>query len=110
MKKRLKSMWFRIKGRHICQHQDCLQQGMQCRLNEYDYDGDYHFTGESYWWYCPEHAQVEGFCWYCGEFWGGCEAFDFNKNGLCPNCKDEVDSELESDFEDEMADLYNEVF
>jgi hypothetical protein len=52
------------------------------------------WKGYLYHWYCAEHCNINGFCWYCGEFWGGCEAFDFEPTGCCPNCKDEFKSDL----------------
>jgi len=102
MKKRLRAIWLRLHRKHICEHKNCLKLGMQCRLPDYDYEGDYHYKGDLIFWYCSEHCQLEGFCWGCGEFWGGCEAFDFNIAGLCPNCKGDLDAE------DEMADIYND--
>jgi hypothetical protein len=105
MKKKLKAIWLRLQGKHICQHGDCLKVGMQCHLN--DYRSDYDWRGDLFYWYCPEHCQIEGFCGCCGEFWGGCEAFDFNRGGLCPNCQSELDAEFQDDYEHEMAELYH---
>ena len=99
MKKKLKSFWLRLRGLHICQHEGCLKVGMQCHLNDYDYEGDYHWKGDLYYWYCPEHCHIEGFCYGCGEFWGGNEYFDFNKSGLCENCQSELDDEADYDEE-----------
>ena len=105
MKKRLRLLWLRLHRLHICQHEGCLEIGSQCHINEYEHEGDYHYKGESYYWYCPKHCQVEGFCWMCGEFWGGCESFDFDRGGLCPNCRSQVDEEMA----DELADLEEEL-
>ena len=109
MKKFIKRWLLRFKGLHICEHKDCLHEAIQCRLDVYDYEGDYHWLKEEYYWYCAEHCQTEGFCYGCGEFWGGCEDFDFG-NGLCSNCRDEFDSEFERDREEEMESWYEEVF
>lgn len=110
MKKKLKAIWLRLKGYHICEHEGCLNIANQCSLDVYDTEGDYHWIKEAYYWYCPDHCRINGFCYGCGQFWGGCESFDFSPSGLCPNCKDELDNELESDFDDEMADFYSEIF
>jgi hypothetical protein len=88
MKKWLRKLRLRLKGKHICEDDGCLREAMECVL--YDPEDD----REVSYWYCTEHAQEHGFCWYCGHFWGGCEAFDFEPSGLCPNCKDEVKNDL----------------
>ncbi len=49
--------------------------------------------------YCVTHASQNGYCWGCGEFWAGCESFDFNRMQLCPNCRDDPD--FREDWEDE---------
>ncbi len=49
--------------------------------------------------YCTEHASKHGYCWACGEFWAGCESFDFNQMQLCPNCYDEYRDDLEEMFD-----------
>lgn len=46
---------------------------------------------------CPEHCKDEGYCWGCGRLWAGCEDFDFDPRGLCPNCRHEFDSEYDDD-------------
>jgi len=50
--------------------------------------------------YCPEHCQLHGFCYGCGQFWAGCERFDFDPSGLCPNCQSELDAGLDWDDDD----------
>lgn len=56
--------------------------------------------------YCAKHCQDEGFCWYCGQFWAGVEAFDFSPTGTCPNCRDELSSDLAGDCDDELYYCY----
>lgn len=46
---------------------------------------------------CADHCGDEGYCWGCGHFWAGCEGFDFNQRGLCPNCHDDPDLGYESE-------------
>jgi hypothetical protein len=43
--------------------------------------------------YCAEHAKEHGFCWGCGQFWSGCERFDFEEGIFCPNCKETFEGE-----------------
>lgn len=64
--------------------------------------------------YCVDHCQEEGFCFGCGEFWAGCESFDFNPSGLCSNChhqfEDEVWDEVGYDaFPDEWGWDYYDI-
>ena len=108
MKKRLKVIWLRLHKKHICEHEGCLDVGIQCRLTIYN--DDYSQWYDEYYWYCTEHCHINGFCWYCGEFWGGCEAFDFEPTGCCPNCKDEFKADVcEDDFEDEYEDFLYDI-
>jgi hypothetical protein len=56
-------------------------------------------------WYCPEHAKQNGYCWGCGQFWSGCETFDFDPGILCPNCRE--NPEYDVDFhDDEWLDMW----
>jgi len=105
MKKTLKSLWLRLHGKHVCEHGDCLNQAMQCHLTAYS--DDYSESWDDYYWYCTEHCKDKGFCWGCGEFWAGNEQFDFNRAGLCSNCKDEFDSE-EDEYDPECD--YGEIY
>lgn len=41
--------------------------------------------------YCAKHCFENGYCYGCGEFWEGSESFDFSRNHLCSNCKDDPD-------------------
>jgi len=101
VKKLLKLMWLSLQGLHICQHNGCLNVGMQCHLTAYT--DDYKPLGKVYW-YCAEHCHEEGFCWVCGEFWGGVEAFEFSKSSLCENCRSELDDESEpEEYEEETV-------
>ena len=89
---------------HRCEHEGCNKTEPEntiiaCHLIDY---GDYKVEPKDiYLYYCSEHATEEGFCWCCGEFWAGCEEFDFQPSHLCPNCKDDLDSELADDYDSE---------
>ena len=63
---------------------------------------------DTYDYYCAEHCQKNGYCYGCGQFWAGSESFDFSKNGLCSNCKDDPDLVGYEDDEDyyEMPEDY----
>lgn len=79
----------------ICQQSGCWARGsISCFLPEADDTPDY--------FYCGEHAPVQGFCWSCGRFWGGIESFDFRPLSLCDNCIDQYDDDNEGN-EDEEA-------
>lgn len=41
--------------------------------------------------YCAEHCFKNGYCYGCGGFWAGSENFDFSRDHLCSNCKDDPD-------------------
>jgi hypothetical protein len=100
MKKKIISIWLRIRGKHICEHKDCLAEGaVRCRLAIYDYEGGYYYIRDEIYYYCADHCHEEGFCYGCGEFWGGCENFDFSPYHLCSNCKDELDDEADCEKE-----------
>jgi hypothetical protein len=47
--------------------------------------------------YCADHAQVHGYCFGCGQFWGGCENFDFDPSGLCEHCKEGINEDWTED-------------
>lgn len=88
--------------KHLCEEPGCQNEAMECVL--YDYDEDKEISS----WYCTEHAHKNGFCWYCGHFWAGCEQFDFDPSGLCPNCKWEVKNDL-GEYDDEEYEWCGEV-
>jgi hypothetical protein len=51
--------------------------------------------------YCPDHAEQNGFCRGCGLFCAGIETYDFGRGrngpaGFCEHCQDQI--------EDDMAD------
>jgi uncharacterized protein (TIGR02996 family) len=82
-----------------CQHEGCRAQGRPCVIEDEpaengtpQYETDY---------FCEEHAQEHGFCHCCGSFWGGIEAFDFDRAGLCPNCRDQIDADFDDGSDDE---------
>jgi len=62
--------------------------------------------------YCADHCQKNGFCYGCGEFWAGSESFDFSRNGLCSNCKDDPDLvgyDYDEDYYEIPDDYYMQV-
>ncbi len=70
-----------------CQHPGCWRKGTPCYLEGYNEEPDYY--------YCNEHIASEGFCSICGQFWAGCESFDFSPvRGVCENCIVEFDDEF----------------
>lgn len=71
-----------------CLNKGCTERGEPCILRA-GYGVE---EKDVVYWYCSKHSQRHGFCFMCGEFWGGMESFDFG-NGLCPNCKDEVEED-----------------
>lgn len=78
----------------LCEHEGCTAEATVECLNP---------GGEGYdeWTenLCSKHAVEEGFCCYCGNFWAGCEDFDFSPiPGVCPNCRE---SEWEDDWEED---------
>jgi len=94
IRKRLYAIDLRPQSEHIYEQKDCLNEGLQCHLNDHDYEGDHPWKGDSYYWHCAEHCRIDGSCWHRGEFWAGCEASDFESTGCCPSCKDEFKSDL----------------
>lgn len=66
-----------------CMHDGCEEQGQFVHL--WDHDEDRYI----YEYYCAEHAQEHGYCYMCGNFWSGCEDFDFAPSGMCSNCRGE---------------------
>jgi hypothetical protein len=42
--------------------------------------------------YCPDHAEQNGFCRGCGVFAAGIETYDFGRYpGYCDNCQDQIE-------------------
>jgi hypothetical protein len=111
---------------NICQERDCQESDVvECRLPIYKNDiysyslfeifknfgglkSVIHYLKHgwlnTYDYYCPEHCKKNGYCYGCGEFWAGSESFDFSRNGLCSNCRD--DSDL-VDYEEEEDDYWS---
>jgi hypothetical protein len=86
--------------KHRCEHDGCESfDTIKCRLIGHDESKDDTF------WYCGEHCHTEGFCWMCGEFWGGCEDFDFSPSGLCSNCRSEAEAEMDEGAEDDFGEF-----
>ncbi len=88
-------LYFAIRGKRKCQEYGCPYLGaVRCEL--YDYDAKKELID----FYCPSHARENGFCWGCGQFWAGCEEFEFSPiPGCCPNCRDEFEEpEEEEEF------------
>ena len=77
-----------------CGHEGCESTELiSCFLHD-NADG----TPDEY--YCGEHVRDAGYCPGCGNFWAGCESFDFSPSGYCENCASEFDDESE-DIDDE---------
>ena len=74
-----------------CQKEGCNETAIECYLPYY-YDNPDEYL-------CPYHAVEAGYCCRCGNFSSGLELFDFNRNGLCPDCQVEIDNEQE-DFDE----------
>jgi hypothetical protein len=90
----------------ICNHKDfetgaeCKERGEPCWLPNYDESAEDEIE-----WICYEHMHISGFCRGCRQFWGGCEDFDFDPQGLCSNCR--YDSDITGDdWMDEYDDDY----
>ena len=84
-----------MKVMNICEHPLCTNLGMECEV-PYDPVG----KDPEYEYYCAIHAFEHGYCYMCGQFWGGCESFDFSPSHLCPNCQEE---ESRDDWEDDFG-------
>ena len=76
---------------NLCQHPGCQEEGLPC----YSASGDEESSG----FYCLEHRQEHGFCYSCGLLWGASEFFDFG-NGVCVNCRKDLEAEFRGDEED----------
>jgi hypothetical protein len=58
--------------------------------------------------FCGEHCFEHGYCHGCGYFWAGVNAFDFDRGGLCPHCRDQVNADFnEPSGEDYDAEFYH---
>jgi hypothetical protein len=105
---RLKIFLNSIDPGFVCEEPGCWKrEAMQCRLVvENEQTGKFE---DQFDFYCVEHASKNGYCWGCGEFWSGCESFDFSLNGLCSNCKDDPDLVgYEDDYDDGHLDYFAE--
>lgn len=84
------------KHNHQCEFIGCLET----KASWYEYEPD---NGV---WSCSEHAEHFGFCYMCGNFWAGCESFDFSRiKGVCENCISEFDDDSEQDWDDSYDDF-----
>ena len=94
--------------KYNCEAEGCKETAdVLCHIVYYESPKE---LGEDiYYWYCIKHAKEHGFCYICGEFFAGCEEFDFPEAygcipGLCPNCSEQVKVDCgEYDEEDETA-------
>src|SRR6266404_1523020 len=88
---------------HKCEFEGCKET----ETDWYEYEPD---NGV---WSCGGHAEHFGFCFMCGNFWAGCESFDFSRvKGVCENCIAEFDDDSdEDDWEAEgLDDFYPTYF
>lgn len=79
-----------------CSHESCEHEGMACYLNTLD--------DTPHEWYCEEHAHEHGYCALCGFFNAGFESFDFDPDGWCESCREEIEMEFE-DYDDDDLDF-----
>ncbi len=101
----LKAVLARI-GLVFCEAPGCWEhETVHCRLHVWN-EGSGGYVDE-FDDNCITHASQYGYCWGCGEFWAGCESFDFNQMQLCPNCKDDPD--YCDDWEDEEQEYIGEI-
>ena len=85
----------------ICEHEGCDKEGVECRIDD-DSPCEY---------FCPEHAFEAGYCYCCGSFWGGIEEFDFGRiRGVCPHCRDEIESNESDGSDDDEIDYDDETW
>lgn len=83
---------------HQCEHEGCSSiNTVQCCL-----PGDLD-KGDIISWYCTAHCFEEGYCWSCGNFYSGCEDFDFHPSRLCSNCRSEL---AEPDDEEILGEFF----
>lgn len=85
-----------------CEQPGCHDQGEPCYVDD---------TGVPDCHYCDRHMAAEGFCRGCRAFWGGVESFEFAHDyggieGYCENCSDEINRELDSDYDSYDDDWY----
>lgn len=92
--------WFtpRCSYRHWETGAVCHKHGEPCWMPNY-YEDEEDDVIE---WVCYEHMHSAGFCRGCRQFWGGCEDFDFDPQGLCSNCRHDPD--YTDDFDDDYGD------
>lgn len=86
-----------------CEHKDCdSEDTIECRLYDYEKHEDIIFH------YCSKHAEANGFCCCCGDFWGGIESFEFWHPGLCDNCYDDIQAEMDEMMDEEYGPWYED--
>ncbi len=88
--------------RRICENEACSHYAtVMCELDYQDEKtGKWEIQTE---WLCSDHAHKEGYCMGCGTFIAG-TGMEFNNNGYCDNCWDEIKS---SEIDDEEEDFAN---
>lgn len=90
-----------IRGLNLCQHPGCPKEGLPC----YSASGDEEPNG----FYCFEHCAEHGFCYSCGLSRGAIDLFDFS-NGLCVNCREDLEAEFGEDEEDFDRGIFDKIF
>ena len=78
-----------------CEHEGCAEQ----EATGYWYDYDTSKEPDVY--LCYQHVHDGGFCWACGGFWAGVEDFEFDRHGLCSNCRHDPDYNDDIEYEDD---------
>lgn len=76
-----------------CQQEGCSAEGWYCEPPGKDAPDE---------WYCPKHANQNGYCSACGGFFAGIESFEFRPDGLCDNCHDDA---AKGDWDEDDNDL-----
>lgn len=71
-----------------CEHEGCNRLGVACQPCGYGEEAE---PEPEY--FCSDHAFDHGYCYACGGFWAGVEDFEFSRNRLCSNCRDDLDDD-----------------
>ena len=66
-----------------CEYENCNEEAeVECSLPAFE-EGEEDLVEHL----CIKHAEESGFCICCGNFWAGCESYDFSPiKGVCENC------------------------
>ena len=86
---------------NLCQHPGCQEIGLPC----HSASGDEEPNG----FYCFEHCPEHGFCYTCGLSLGVMEFFD-SSNGLCVNCREDLEAEFGENEEDFDRRIFDKIF